>query len=210
MENDASTDLDLALRDVRASYRLIYAFQRRTNEIAGLIAKALDGAGLEFQRWDPAFFSRPCRSSTPYWSDHWTWDMLPGFALTSVFETPHASPGLQMRAVVQFIADTGFEKRGGEPDPGQFESAEESSSVIQWSLVRSASRIPAYPGLLPLLNAAGDKVYDGTEHHLFGESHDLAYSWQQLDLALLPTSADVQTRWVRPVLDRIRSGYPSR
>lgn len=209
MNPDNVNDLAAALQDLRSAYRLVYAYQRRTNEIAGHLTSALDGAGLEFQRWDPVFFSRPCRSSNPYWSDHSAWDMLPGFALGLLFESGRRMDALFHRVLVQFIADTGFEKRGGEPDPVQFTSVEEADSVIRYSILRSPTKIPEYGGVQPFLTSAGDQVYDGNEHHIFGDGHDFSYRWCELGLTELSTSQAVQELLVRPIVERLRSPYPT-
>lgn len=209
MTDEIPSELSLALCDLRSAYRLVYAYHRRTNEIAGQVAKAMDGAGLAFSVWDPVFFSRPSGRRRAFWSDHWAWDLMPGYGMGLLFESERRVGGLHRRVLVQFIADDGFEKRGGEPDPAAFTAVSEARSVLRYSILRSPTKIPEYGGVQPYLDAAGEQVCNGDEHHIVGDGYDFAYRWCEFDLAKLPTTRSVQERLVAVLVEQLRAAYPS-
>lgn len=74
MSEIKNNDLNKALQDVRAAYRLLYAYHKRVRGILSIIEGRLSENGLTFWEWSPEYWGRPRRKLTP---QNWNWDHFP-------------------------------------------------------------------------------------------------------------------------------------
>lgn len=132
MATDRSSKLSEALLDVRRSYRVIGAYQKRILGLMDYVRRSLPGA--LFHDWEPEFWDKPARKVLP--SDRkWTLDGLPFFAFSVKLLIPSkAMDSEQFECAIQILhnADTGvddvdFEK---ESDLSELENPRETESVL--------------------------------------------------------------------------------
>lgn len=123
-----------ALADVRKAYRLLWCYQKRVFDIVKLVVDEFDDMG--FYNWRVLHSDRPCNSGTNPMGSRWTWDMLPMVHVSYLFlpsgTNPNATLPGQWMLEVYVESDGGFEdpQDGSEPDPANFEAAEDSTSRI--------------------------------------------------------------------------------
>ena len=123
-----------ALVDVRKAYRLLWCYQKRVFDIVKLIASEFDDTS--FYYWRVVHSDHPPKSGTNPMEGRWTWDMLPMVQASYLFLPSGIDPNStlpgQWMLEVQVQSDGGFEEPedGSEPDPANFEAAEESTSSL--------------------------------------------------------------------------------
>lgn len=86
MVSYASTDLKTALQDVRAAYRLLYAYHERVRGVVKTVEEELFNSKhleyLQFWEWNPNRWSKPKGKIK---SDNWTWDCFPFHSYMSFY-----------------------------------------------------------------------------------------------------------------------------
>lgn len=137
-------DLAAALVDVRRAWRLVYAYQRRMNDLVAGVDTVLAHHGLEFELWQPLFNAPPTKRGTPYFRGRWAWDMLPGYATQVHWIDPQLKNGRRRRVVLQAVADSGRRFEGGEPDPVDFEPADAAETQLRLGLWTTTAAKPAW------------------------------------------------------------------
>jgi len=126
--------LDNALADVRKAYRLLWCYQKRIFDIVTLIVEEFDD--MTFYNWRTLHAGHPCRTGTNPLGGRWVWDMLPMVKVSYLFlpggcDHNATLPGQWMLEVL-VVSDDGFSdpNDGSEPDPANFEKAEQSNSTL--------------------------------------------------------------------------------
>ena len=186
-------ELKSALADVRKAYRLVYAYQRRVFDLVGAAAEPLEAAGFEFERWEPALFVPPARHF--YKPDMWAWDFLPAYHFWAAWNRHRH--GDARRVVLAVNADTGFERKRGEPDPADFLPAEKSHSEL-WATFIRTEHPPAWDRLQAAL-ATVEVADDGQEHEVDVHGVRCRVRRMRIDLGDLVDEATVDRRLLQPV-----------
>jgi hypothetical protein len=132
-----------ALVEVRRSYRVVVAFQRRINEIFHRFHLKMSDAGLSFVEWYPVRNNAPGRSKNIQFAPHkWAWDLFPGYSLQAVWRQD-GPPAVQV--ILSLVTDTGWKKpSSGEPDPRDFGPVEEGSTQLWVSRSRADAGTPGW------------------------------------------------------------------
>jgi hypothetical protein len=162
MNQPTPQDLAAALTDVRRAYRLVYAYQRRMNDLVAEIDAALTQDGLEFELWRPVFNAPPPRSGTPYFRGRWAWDMLPGYATQVHWCDPTGKKGRRRRVVLQAVVDSGATFDAAEPDPADFEAADACESQLRIGLWTTTATQPTWDAAWAAVSAR-DAYWDGVQ-----------------------------------------------
>lgn len=127
MENLNEYELKQALIDVRKSYRLIYAYQRRILDLAKFIGNIIS---FEYNGGWPKF-SNECPKGGKGSLDNWSWDWLNMYHYSFIFKPKFtANSGILFSIIL--VSDTGFFESDTEDkrDIGDFKSADESNSHL--------------------------------------------------------------------------------
>lgn len=196
--SEAENDLAGALTDVRRAWRLVYAYQRRLNDLLAVVDARLVARKFGFEGWRPTWYSPPPRTGTPFFrAGTWAWDMLPGYRCYVEWTRATGSGGTQ-RVVIDASADSGFRKAGGEPDPGEFAPVEESESVLWIGLWTATTRTPDWGAAWTAISAKG--VPPGEE--AVATVGGVAYSFRSMPVYIedLPEPADVEREVTGPIL----------
>ena len=178
-------DLPAALTDVRRAYRLVHAYQRRMLDLLQKVDEILAEGGLEFVRWDPLSYARPCRSGTPVFRrGQWAWDLLPGYRFHCQWEAGPTDITGSRKVSVQPVADTGFEKSGREPEPGEFRGVDDCGTQMWIGLWATDSDEPKWGSAW---TAAQEVVtpHDGEAHDVEVEGVSYTYQYLHVDVASL-------------------------
>ncbi len=183
MNEPRNLDLAAALTDVRRAYRLVYAYQRRMNDLMAEIDTALAEQGLEFEVWRPVFNASPPRSGTAYFRGRWAWDMLPGYATQVQWCDSARRKGSRRRVVVQAVADSGRTFDGAEPDPVDFEAAEESETQLRIGLWTTTASQPAWDAAWSAVSTR-DRYWEGVQDAEIDGGH-YTYEYVGVDVASL-------------------------
>jgi hypothetical protein len=134
MEVSMSKQLIKALVDVRKAYRLIYLYQKNILSTIDRFAQEFSGS---FYWWTPIEYSAPPQRGTDL-TKRWAWDFLPlystGILYTSGGDNNDHSPGDWLLSF-ELTTDSSFgAEEGEEPNPMDFEPAEDSETSIIVSL----------------------------------------------------------------------------
>lgn len=141
MATDRRSKLSEALLDVRRSYRVIGAYQKRILGLMDYIGRSLPGA--VFEGWDPEWWSRPGRKILP--SDNkWSLDGLPFVAFSVRFLMPSKaidSERFEFAIEILHNADTGVDDVdfGKESDLSELENPLETESILYFFGWKSTS-----------------------------------------------------------------------
>lgn len=127
-------ELANTLVDVRKAYRLVYLYQKN---ILSTIERFVEEFPCTFYWWTPTETAPPPQRSTDI-TKRWTWDLLPLYSTALLYiseggQPSDHSPGEWMIAL-HLITDSEFDSDGGEPNPVNFEKAEDSETSINVSL----------------------------------------------------------------------------
>jgi len=137
-------DLTEALVDVRRAYRLLWAYQRRVNDLLHAIDEHLGHHGLRQAGWKPASFLNVPNSAF-YNPKRWAWDMFPGHSVQAWWTgTTVRGP---MRADVWLYTDDGFQVSRGEPDPATWDVSPERARSKLWLYIATGPGAPDWDGL---------------------------------------------------------------
>ncbi|MFW8602504.1 hypothetical protein ACOHYD_13630 [Desulfobacterota bacterium M19] len=129
-----SVELTNTLVDVRKAYRLVYLYQKN-------ILSTIDRFAQEFQCsfywWTPTETAPPPQRSTDI-TKRWVWDLLPLYSTALLYyseggQPDDHSPGEWLLAL-HLTTDDEFESDGEEPNPVNFEKAEDSDTTINVTL----------------------------------------------------------------------------
>ncbi len=127
---DNDMQIQQALVDVRRAYRIAVAFQQRINEVFQRFHETMEYEGFTFKWWGPNYYATPMTVNyAPF--RKWAWDMFPGFSMGAEWLGPESAP--VRRIYLSLETDTGFEKRGGEPDPSAFKTRPEDAKTELWA-----------------------------------------------------------------------------
>ena len=128
-----SEKLAKALVDVRKAYRLIYLYQKNILSTVDRFVQEFSGV---FYWWTPTESSAPPQRGTNL-TKRWAWDLLPLYSAailyTSGGENTEHFPGDWLLSF-QLTTDSSFESDGEEPNPINFEPAEDGETSIIISL----------------------------------------------------------------------------
>ncbi len=129
-----SEELTNTLVDVRKAYRLLYLYQKN---ILSTIDKFAQEFSCTFYWWTPTETSPPPQRGTDI-TKRWAWDLLPLYSTALLYYSEHSqpadhSPGEWLLAM-HLTTDSEFESNGEEPNPINFEKAEDSETSIIASL----------------------------------------------------------------------------
>jgi len=138
----AKEDIEGALLDVRKAYRLLHLYQQRVCGLCTEIVETLNQEltkPVEFYHWTASLYGNPPQRGTNLIAGQWSWDFLPLYDFC-VFFRPEGqdhqdhNPGDWM-FVIRSVADSAGESHFGdskvEPDPREFASAGESSTLVK-------------------------------------------------------------------------------
>lgn len=197
--DDSDTPLSGALADVRRAWRLVYAYQRRVNDMLALIDTALGAKKFAFVNWKPTDFSAPARSGTPFFrAGTWAWDMLPGYRLYTEWSRWSGKVGVTHRVTINVSADSGFKKSGGEPDPSDFTPACDAESVVWLGCWTATTQTPDWSAAWAAFSSQGlPKGTTGTT-----SVGDVAYTFRSEAVYIddLAEPGDVTAQIIDPIL----------
>lgn len=195
------TELSESFAQVRAAYRLLWAYHRRLADMIADVDEQVSGLGFEFQKWEPWRSGRLGRPSTPFWKPgKWAWDMMPGMAVHAWWTRKADDPDRQWLIAMWTDADGGFgyPDAGGEPDPSRdFDAIEESASVVSFYLWDA----PAHPNWTIANEWCEEQDWGSAEATLDGK----VYRWTsfKVDLPDLPDRPALKSE----VLDKINAWW---
>lgn len=203
-------DLPAALEDVRRAYRLVYAYQRRIQDLLTVIDRHLTKAGLPFVQWAPLFFRAPVRSRKKFFERKWAWDLLPAYAFWCAWETPKDSKALSRRVALSVVADTGFpEGPASEPDPDRFPGAAESRSQLQLSLFSSDAARIDWDHAWPLFAGLGDEVlYGAQDRFVEFKGARCCHRYREIELSDLADEQAVSDKLLERLSEWIKAPLP--
>lgn len=132
MATERNSKLSEALLDVRRSYRVIGAYQKRILGLIDYIGRSLPEA--VFDGWEPQKWDKPGRYILPS-DDKWSLDGLPFFALSVRFLLPENTIGSErFECAIDILhdADTGIDDVdfGKESDLSELKNPRETESVL--------------------------------------------------------------------------------
>lgn len=142
MRDPTETELEAALADVRRSYRVVVAYQRRMNEIFHRFHLGMADLGLPFAWWYPSGYAPPLGfKEVQFAPNKWAWDLFPGFQLAAAWERP----GPPARHVVLLLQtdDAWTKPPHGEPDPSDFAPVETAHTRLWVGLHRADDAAPS-------------------------------------------------------------------
>jgi hypothetical protein len=139
-----SDDLAGALVDVRRAYRLLWAYQRRVNDLFHAIDEHLGRHGMRHAGWKPTSFANVPNQAF-YRPNKWAWDLFPGFGV-QVWWTGTGPHG-PVRADAWLYTDDGFQYTRGEPDPKSWETSAEQARSKLWLYVATGPAKPDWAAL---------------------------------------------------------------
>ena len=198
-------ELSTALAEVRRAYRMLHAYHQRVGDLFKLFDKAMldkKGLGFVFKESGPAFHARMRKKGGKFWHRRWSWDVLPGYALYAVYH--RRDPSLLRRVIFQVIADSGYDAKGGEPQPGEFPlSADAARSEIRLGLWETAApRFDArdsWKAVERLLNAGRSAPLS-----VKAGGHDYRYNYVGVDLSQIVGDSAFEKHVLEPVRDWAR------
>ncbi len=127
-------DLELALRDVRKAYRLVWAYQRKVMDLVQVISDEFETH--DFYAWAPFATARPGQLSTNPMRHKWAWDALPFYKASFLYKGINAS-NQELKAndwlleIMLDADDVDFDELGrGEPDAAKFPDAATTKSML--------------------------------------------------------------------------------
>lgn len=192
-------ELDAVLGDVRRAWRLVYAWQRRVNDLVAHVDAALVGRGYAFEEWRPTRYSPPPRTGTPFFRDStWAWDMLPGYRFWVSWVRWDAEGGRTRRVTLDVCADTGFRKEGVEPDPADFLPAAQSDSVAWLGWWTATTHSPDWAAGWRELTRT--PIVAGEQKSAVAAGVTYTVISRAVPLAALPDLPDVDDELVTPTL----------
>ena len=126
-----TSELSAAMTQVRAGWRIVYAWTRRCQDLVHLVHQELGGLKFEFVEWSPDGYRQPGLNRTPYFArGTWAWDLLPAFSMRWVWRRT-LPDGRVAEAHLYIRADDGWNKAGGgEPDPSRWKPVEETQTLL--------------------------------------------------------------------------------
>jgi hypothetical protein len=195
------SDLALALADVRRACRLLHAYQRRVNDLFGLVVDGVTAeTRLKYGGWYTTGLQRPARRGGEFFRDRWAWDMLPG-QRPGVWLHAKNGDGTCTSVHIQVIADTGFDSYdgSGEPDAAGFASVEEERSELRFSVLRwpvGADEAETRAAL----SAAHPELYDGTTRRCEVDGGVAVFTYGRVELSELASAAAVRGRVTGPLV----------
>ncbi len=125
-----SNNLKNVLIEVRKAYRLIYLYQKN---IISTIDRFSQEFPCQFYWWTPTKNSpTPQRSTNP--TGRWVWDFLPLYSPAFLYiseggQASDHSPGEWLLSL-ELITDSEYDPDGAEPNPLNFEKAENSETLL--------------------------------------------------------------------------------
>lgn len=174
----------LGLASVRRSYRELHDHQRHLFDALARLSDSLLGLGLEFERWDPIYFSRTAKSSTEFFRrPYWAWDFLPAFALRLSWQSKSSVKGQAVRVVVEIENDSSFPgDLSSEPRAADFSAEPDAARSTLWlGLFKSSDPSVSWSQAWSSFLKEADP-YDG-KVHLFEDSSGKC-SYQAVELVL--------------------------
>ncbi len=139
------SQLESALTDVRKAYRLLYGYHRRIRDIVELCAQIIPEKPFK----QLTTVSSLTANKRPI-GDWWTWDCTPTFDWTFLFAEPaivKSKIGIKFLLVISFVADEILEdavSENEEPDGSTLGSVEESRSVVEFCMISTFQKDPAW------------------------------------------------------------------
>lgn len=198
--------LEAAFTDVRRAYRLLYVYHRRVRDLLQLIDARLAAEGLEFQHWRPLHFNPPARRSTKFFQPGtWAWDMLPGYAMETLWVGQDSQRDLTRRVFVMVHADTEWPGRGAEPDSAGFGPVEASESIIEWVVWAGPGTSPDWGSALESVKAAKRFGVEGRHPFEIGK-HQYAYTYDWRHLHAIPDGDAVAREVAAPMVSALQAG----
>lgn len=145
-----SSDIALALLDVRKSFRLLHGYTRRIRDTVEICSDVLSPMVARRHLFSTTVVTEKRRPIDTWWN----WDCLPTVDWTFLFyDEKHAvkrGVGGEHRMIsMSFIADEEYEKSDtDDPDPESFAPAESARSVVHLAAFKSsARRMPDWKGV---------------------------------------------------------------
>ncbi|MDC0670342.1 SIR2 family NAD-dependent protein deacylase [Nannocystis radixulma] len=198
----AAEDDELTSAAVRRSYRLVYQYQRRVFDRLAELTDALAAMGLAFERWDPALYSRPAKSTTEFFRrPYWAWDLLPAYHLRLVFSASVAEDRSARRIVVSVVADDGFRARSSrdEPDPRFFAPAEQSRTELRVDMMRVTDPQMSLNEAWVLYRSYAGALVDGYDHEIAVGGGACAFRAFRVDMDVVLAPAGIEGALVSPI-----------